>query len=112
MDTSSGFFKDADDMLDTIDSVSRYDVAWNRIQVRYNGPTSANDPPWMHEPFKLYHRDIVQFTETVASNPEFDGSWEYIPYEEHQPVENGNMRVFENLMSGRFAWKQAVRTMP
>ena len=59
----------------------------------------------MREAYELNVRDVLSlFEEQLASN-EFDGQFEYTPYEEYD--KNGS-RVYTNLMSGAWASREAV----
>ncbi|TBU39994.1 hypothetical protein BD309DRAFT_993389 [Dichomitus squalens] len=102
-DSSNGFFASTDTMYDTIDDIDFGNFEWKSIKVRYTGPMDP-DAHWMGEEYEFHYRDIEQAMVDLARNAEFEGSWDYTPFEEY-PTENN--RCFSNLMSARFAWKQA-----
>ncbi|TBU25238.1 hypothetical protein BD311DRAFT_780434 [Dichomitus squalens] len=102
-ESSNGFFPSTDTMYQTIDNINFGEIEWKTIKVRYTGPMDA-DAHWMHEEYEFHYRAIDQVLVNTAGNAEFEGSWDYIPFEEF-PSENN--RRFSNLMSARFAWKQA-----
>ncbi|TBU36336.1 hypothetical protein BD309DRAFT_995644 [Dichomitus squalens] len=99
---SNGFFPSTDTMYQTIDDVDFGEIEWKTITVRYTGPMDA-DAHWMHEEYEFHCRAINQALVNTAGNAEFEGSWDYVPFEEF-PSENDHR--FSNLMSARFAWKQ------
>lgn len=104
----NGFFDRTDTMYQAIDDIN-FDfenIEWKTIKIRYTGPIGP-DAHWMHEVYELHYRDIDQATVNMAHNTEFDGSWDYAPFEEY-PCENN--RRYSSLMSAQFAWKQAVST--
>jgi hypothetical protein len=59
---------------------------------------TAEYDAWFQDPRVLIHN--------IISNPDFDGEFDYAPFQEHDTA--GNHR-FQNFMSGNWSWKQAVR---
>ncbi|KAI0358655.1 hypothetical protein OH77DRAFT_1203821 [Trametes cingulata] len=102
-DTDSGYFDSAKDMYSTIDSIPYGEAPWATYKVRYTGPADP-DAPWKHETYHVHTRDIKQVLMNMAASPEFDGKWDYVPFEEYTGENN---RRYSHLMSGRFAWRQA-----
>ena len=102
--TDGAFYTNADDLYETIDSIPYGDASWRTFTISYTGPL-APDAPWKHEKYVVHTRDALTVLENMANCPEFDGSWEYVPYEKYIGQNN---REFRNFMSGRFAYKQAV----
>lgn len=62
----------------------------------------------MHEEYIIHTRDALALVKHVAANPEFDGKWHTSPFEEF--TESGQ-RCWSDFMSGRWAWKEAVRPL-
>ena len=61
----------------------------------------------MEETYELNVRDILSVFEEQLASKEFDGRFDYMPYQEYD--KNGS-RVYSNLMSGDWASHQAVCT--
>ncbi|KAF8889756.1 hypothetical protein CPB84DRAFT_1816420 [Gymnopilus junonius] len=76
-----------EDMYETIDSIQNY-------KFRYTGPKPSTPPRWMEEIYELSLHDILLFKDKFDSRP----------YQEFDPQGN---RVFSNLMSGDWAYRQA-----
>lgn len=99
-------WKNAKEMYNTIDSISVGGVGWTTYQLSYGGPQPTGTlPRWMREPYELNVRDVFSVFEAQLASKEFDGQFEYAPYEEYD--EKGS-RVYGNLMSGNWAFRQAV----
>ncbi|KAH8989712.1 hypothetical protein EDB92DRAFT_1947158 [Lactarius akahatsu] len=58
----------------------------------------------MQETYELNVRDVLSVFEEQLASKEFDGEFEYTPYEEYN--EKGS-RVYSNLMSGIWAFREA-----
>jgi hypothetical protein len=61
---------------------------------------------WMTSEYDVWFRDPHSVFRNLLSNPDFNGEFDYAPYQEYDA--SGNHR-FQDLMSGNWAWKQAVR---
>jgi hypothetical protein len=59
----------------------------------------------MEETYELNVRNILIVLEQQLATSEFDGNFDYIPYQEFDPQGD---RVWSNLMSGQWAYQQAV----
>lgn len=98
------------DLYSTIDSTPLGDVAWDNFTLKYNGDQPATDvPEWMTAEYPIWFRDPRQLVQNILSNPDIDGEIDYAPFQEHDMV--GNHR-FQDLMSGNWAWRQAVSSQP
>jgi hypothetical protein len=60
----------------------------------------------MQETYELNIRDFLSVFEEQLALKEFDGQFEYMPYEEYDQV---GSCVYSNLMSGNWAFHEAVR---
>lgn len=99
------FMKHAD-LYSKIDSTPLGDVVWDSFMLRYNGDRPAtNVPEWMSVKYLVWFRDPRQLIKNILSNPDMDGEIDYAPLQEYDA--NGN-HCFQDLMSGNWAWKQAV----
>ncbi|KAI9452680.1 hypothetical protein BJY52DRAFT_1124162 [Lactarius psammicola] len=98
-------WKSAAEMYGTIDSIPVGGVGWTTCQLSYSGPLPTGTPPrWMQETYELNVRDVLSVFEEQLASKEFDGEFEYTPYEEYD--EKGS-RVYSNLMSGNWAFREA-----
>jgi hypothetical protein len=100
-------WRSADEMYATIDSIQDGSTPWSTFILRYNGPKPDRDIPlWMEEEYEVNTRDALEVVCGQISTPEFDGEFDYRPFKEFNP---SNERVWSNLMSGEFAFDEAVR---
>ncbi|KAH9015025.1 hypothetical protein EDB84DRAFT_1277471, partial [Lactarius hengduanensis] len=99
-------WKSTAEMYGTIDSISAGGVAWTTYQFSYDGPrpTSGTLPRWMQETYDLNVRNVLSVFEEQLASKEFDGKFEYTPYEEY---DKKGSRVYSNLMSGSWAFREA-----
>lgn len=100
-------FTNCDDMLASIDSITHGDAPWFCFEVSYEGPLpEGNVPSWMTEKYMVWTRDIRTILHIMIKNEDFDGEFNYSPYAELDPE---GKHILTNLMSGNWAWRQAVR---
>ncbi|TFY67845.1 hypothetical protein EVG20_g3800 [Dentipellis fragilis] len=97
-------FDNHDDLYATIDAIQHGDVPWKTFRVSYRGPVTADSPSWQTEPFVIHARDAYAVAKQMIGNPDFDGKWDYRPFEEYTGPEN---RRWCNLMSGQWAMSKA-----
>ena len=97
-------FIDHKDLYQTIDSIKHGDVAWKSFSVSYCGE-DKDDIPWMKAEYEVWYRDPLTILENQLANPDFDQKFHTAPYRKYN--ENGE-RVWSDLLSGNWAWKQAV----
>lgn len=94
------------DLYSTIDSTPLGDVAWESFTLTYDGDRpAANVPEWMDAEYPVWFRDPRELVKNILANPDMDGEVEYAPFQERDM--DGNHR-FQDLMSGNWAWNQAV----
>ncbi|KAF9039731.1 hypothetical protein BJ165DRAFT_1416380 [Panaeolus papilionaceus] len=91
-------------MYQTIDEIQTGDIPWTTFTFTYDGPQPENPPQWMLETYELSTRNVLDLVRQQLENPEFDGKFDYRPYEEFNPT---GERIWTNLFSGGWAWKQA-----
>ena len=103
-------FASGEDLLDQIDQIKLGHVPWHSFTAAYSGdePPSPDSPLWMREEYEVWFRDPREIVHNIIGNPEFSNSVDYIPYRDFT---NGKRRWSE-LMSGDWAWEQAVRVFP
>ncbi|KAH9178034.1 hypothetical protein EDB89DRAFT_2112020 [Lactarius sanguifluus] len=98
-------WKSATDMYDTIDSISAGGVAWTTYQLSYSGPQPTGTLlRWMQDTYELNVRNVLSVFEEQLASKEFDGKFEYTPYEEY---DKKGSRIYSNLMSGNWAFHEA-----
>ncbi|KAH6899178.1 hypothetical protein BKA70DRAFT_1198427 [Coprinopsis sp. MPI-PUGE-AT-0042] len=101
-------WRTAKDLYDVIDSIDEGLPEWKTFKFHYNGPKPAKPPQWMLKTYELNTRDALALVEDLLASPEFDGSFDYQPYQEFCTTETGTERTWNNLFSGSWSWKQAV----
>lgn len=96
----------AADLYSTIDEIQHGDTPWRSYSIRYDGPLPHGTPPkWMTQTYELCIRDSRQVLHQQLATPEFKDKMNLVPYRQFN---RAGKRVFTNLMSGDWAWKQAV----
>ena len=102
-------FQNHQEMLATIDAITIGDIPWQSFSAKYSGTAPPNNPPdWMLREYKVFFRDPLSVVRSMISNPDFKGQFDYAPYREF----DGGQRRLTNLMSGNWAWNQAVGSVP
>lgn len=98
-------FADANDLYNAIDSTESGDITWESFDVSWNRDMPEQDiPAWMTAKYDVWFRSLRAVIHNMLRNPEFDGGIDYAPLREF----DGENRRLTNLMSGDWAWKQAV----
>lgn len=98
-------FADHTDMYNVIDSTSLGDAPWSSFTAQYSGSLPSEDiPSWMTTKYDVWCRDPHIVLQNMLSNPDFNGEIDYAPYRKYA----GGKREYTNLMSGNWAWRQAV----
>jgi Plavaka transposase len=101
-------FADANDLYATIDASTVGNAPWTAFEVNYTGHIEEeNPPPWKTKTYDVWHRDIVTVMENQISNADFATEMDYAP----KHVYSEGHRQYTDLMSGNWAWRQAV-SMP
>lgn len=99
-------FSNHKEMYATIDATPLGDVPWKSFSMCYNGLKPQQDlPPWMAATYDVWYRDPLQIVRNMLANPDFDGEMEFTPYRDYT---SDDKRYWKNLMSGDWAWNQAV----
>ncbi|KAF9234884.1 hypothetical protein BU15DRAFT_89804 [Melanogaster broomeanus] len=90
----------------TIDSTPLGDIKWQSFSVRYTGEIPAtNPPPWMQQSYDTWFRDPRAVTHRILGNPSFASEIDLQPFREYST--EGDIRQFQDFMSGDWAWDQA-----
>ena len=98
-------FSNYAELCRTIDATPVGGVAWESITLSYTGPRPDDTPSWMESTHELWYRDPRLIFKGMLENPEFQDFFDYAPVRRYDA--RGD-REYENLMSGNWAWKQAV----
>jgi hypothetical protein len=98
----------AKEMYADIDRIQHGDAPWKTYSIRYTGPLPPGIPPkWMTQEYQLCTRDVRQLLHHQLGTSAFKDHVDYVPYRQFN---HSGGRVWSNLMSGDWAWKQAVHT--
>jgi hypothetical protein len=88
-----------------IDATPIGGVAWQSMNLSYEGLQPNEAPSWMEDQHTVWYRDLRLVFKNMLQNPDFLMHFDYSPLRQY----NGNGECqYENLMSGDWAWKQAV----
>jgi hypothetical protein len=99
-------FSSHTDMYSAIDSTPIGDVSWESFTMQYNGvQPEADVPSWMTAEYDVWFRDPRLLVHNMLSNPDFNGEFDYAPFQEYDA--DGAHR-YQDFMSGDWSWKQAV----
>ena len=100
-------FTSSQELYALIDSIKQGDVPWNSFSVTYDGarpPDSMPQPPWMDDKYEVWFRDPLQVLKNQITNPDFKDMMDFSP----KRVYHKGKRQYSDLMSGNWAWEQAV----
>ncbi|KAJ7429538.1 hypothetical protein B0H11DRAFT_2405483 [Mycena galericulata] len=98
-------WQNAQDLYATIDEIQAGDAPWKTYHIRYAGPLPAGTPPkWMTQDYELCTRNLRDVLHNQLSTTSFKDHVDYIPYRQFNHT---GKRVWSNLMSADWAWKQA-----
>lgn len=103
-------FESHQGLYDIIDSTTLGDAPWNSFSVSYSGDLPNGEiPTWMTSEYEVWHRNPHTVIRNQLANPDFKDDIDYAPLQEFQ--ENGKRR-WTDLMTGNWAWNQAVCCLP
>ena len=98
-------WKTAKDMYATIDAVQAGSLPFKTHHFYYKGPKLLTPPSWMEEPYDLDARDALAVVRLQLATLTFKDQFDYVPYQEFN---SKGERIWSNLMSAQWAFKQAV----
>lgn len=93
-------------MYETIDQIQAGPAPFRSYHFQYHGPMPPSPPKWMTQTYELYARDPCLVLQQQLATPEFADQFTPVPYRRFKA---GGDRIFSNLMSGDWAWDQAVK---
>ncbi|KAJ7737732.1 hypothetical protein B0H16DRAFT_1762218 [Mycena metata] len=99
-------WKNSDELYATIDEIQSGDMPWKTYQLRYTGPLPAagTPPKWMTQTYEVCTRDLRAVLHHQLETTAFKDDVDMTPYRQFNHI---GKRVWSNLMSGDWAWKQA-----
>ncbi|KAJ7800738.1 hypothetical protein B0H14DRAFT_3784803 [Mycena olivaceomarginata] len=98
-------WRNSDELYATIDEIQSGHMPWKTYQMRYTGPLPAGTPPkWMTQIYEVCTRDLRAVLHHQLATTSFKDDVDMIPYRQYN---HARKRVWSNLMSGDWAWKQA-----
>lgn len=100
------FFASHKHLLAAIDDIQCGDAGWTSFSIRYNGPLTPDAPAWKRQRYVVHTRNALRVAENMSTSADFKNAWHTRPYEQYDA--NGS-RVFSDVMSASWAWKEAVR---
>lgn len=101
-------FTGADHVYGSIDSIPLADVRWEVFEVSYVGPRPDDPalvPAWMKRTYRVWFRSPHAILKSQLGNPDFAQEIDWRP---RKVYNNQGERVYEDFMTGDWAWKQAV----
>jgi Plavaka transposase len=98
-------FSNYAELCRTIDKTTVGGVAWESINLSYNGPRPDDAPSWMENTHEIWYRDPRLLFKDMLEDTEFQDFFDYAPFRQYDA--HGD-RQYENVMSANWAWKQAV----
>jgi hypothetical protein len=98
-------FGDVKDLYTVIDEIKEGDAPWDSFVDQWDGEVMENMAQWKKN-YEVWFRGPLQVMENQISSPDFDGELDYAP---KQLWNKAGKRIYTDLMSGNWAWRQAVR---
>ncbi len=92
----------------TIDDIPHEDIPWQGFAVKYTGKVPENVPAWMTAMYDIWFRNPLQLLEAQLGNADFANEMDYAP---KRILDKNKHRQYSDLMSGNWAWCQAVHIL-
>jgi hypothetical protein len=92
-------------MYETIDQIQAGPAPFRSYHFQFSGTMPPTPPKWMTQTYELHARDPQLVLQQQLATPEFADKFTPTPYRRFQP---DSQWVISNLMSGDWAWDQAV----
>ena len=103
-------FANHTDLYNTIDSTPLGDVPWQSFSIQYNDDEGLEGtlPQWMTSEYDVWFRDPHSIIKNMIDNPDYNRQADVAPVR----IFNGDgSRVYQNFMSGDWAWEEAVSSI-
>jgi len=105
-------FSDHKELYTAIDSIAVGEVPWQSFSVQYNGAHGDDGdvarPKWMSDVHEIFYRDPRLVIHEILANPDFRDGMDFAPY---RVFDEDRVRTYQHLMSGDWAWEQAVSSL-
>lgn len=105
-------FADHRDLYSTIDNTPVGDVPWKSFSMKYNANNhdtrNVESAPWMEKTYTTWFHNPHTIIRNMLANPDFKDEMDYVPYREFNGEGDNAKRQWRNMMSGNWAWDQAV----
>ena len=106
-------FSNHRELFAAIDGISVGDIPWHSFMVQYRDEDglggdrswSESRPKWMSDVHEVFYRDPRRVIHQMLANPDYKDSMDFSPY---RAFDNDGVRQYQHLMSGDWAWDQAV----
>jgi Plavaka transposase len=96
------------DLYNTIDSTPLGDVPWQNFSLRYSGDEAREGPQWMKSDYDVWFCDPHTIVKNMIDNPDYHNHIDVAPV---RTFNSKGIRVYQNFMSGDWAWEEAVRSL-
>ena len=101
-------FHNAAELYNCIDATTLGEVPWQTFKLHYTGERPNGPvPSWMEAEYDIWYRDPKELIHNLILNPDFKDEFDYAPF--HEYIDDKH--CFQDLMSGDWAWKQAVSNL-
>jgi hypothetical protein len=96
----------SNELYATIDAIQHGNAPWKVYKVRYQGPLPpGTTPKWMSQTYELCARDSRLLLHQQLATSHFKDKINMSPYRQFDAQRE---RMWSNMMSADWAWKQAV----
>lgn len=95
-----------EELYNTIDNIQVGAAPFETVEFKYNGPLPSTPPAWMTQTYKLSVRDSRTVLHHQLATSAFATQFNMRPYQQFQV--SSRDRVWSNLLSGDWAWDEAV----
>ena len=89
----------------TIDTIQTGSLPLQTYKFNYAGPKPSTPPRWMEQTYELNTRNVLAIAQEQLATLAFKEQFDYVPYQEFN---SKGEHVWSNLMSGLWAFQQAV----
>ncbi|KAJ7616603.1 hypothetical protein FB45DRAFT_1034921 [Roridomyces roridus] len=102
---TSATLQNTKDLYATIDKIQAGDLPWRTFQLQYTGDLPAGTPPkWMTRKYEVSVRNLRDVLHHQLETRDFHS---HIDMTAYRQFNHAGDRVWSNLMSGDWAWKQS-----
>ena len=100
-------WRNVKEMYTTIDAIQVGSLPFKSFEFQYTGPKPSSPPDWMEQVYELNAHNILDVVWDQLATPDFKDQFNYMPYKEFN---SKGEHIWSNLMSGQWAFMQAVRS--